>query len=81
MRLGIKRGVQQLIQRHRIDAQDRGFLVDQAFTNHIDRHLQGSLGSALARSCLQHPQRALLHGEFDVLHVLVVMFQQVKHAG
>ncbi|MCY1172797.1 hypothetical protein D9M73_129410 [compost metagenome] len=80
-RLGIERRVQQLIERRRIDAGD-GFLAgDQAFFGHVDRDLQSGLGGALAAPRLQHPQLALLHGEFDVLHVAVMRFEQVEHLG
>ena len=70
--------MEQLVESHWIDPADRRLFVDQAFADHFHRHAQSRLGSALAAAGLQHPQRALLHGEFDVLHVAVVVFEQVE---
>ena len=79
--LGIERRVQQA---GRAPSDRRGAtascLVDQAFARHVDRHLERGLGGALARAGLQHPQLALLDGELDVLHVAVMLFEQVEHA-
>ncbi len=71
--------MQQLIKRHRIDPQNRGALVNQAFADHFHRHPQRGLGGALARAGLQHPQLPAFDGKFDVLHVAVMPFQQVEH--
>ena len=49
-RVGIERGMQQLIERLRIDAGDRGFLVDQAFTHHVDGDLERGLPRCACRS-------------------------------
>ena len=46
--LRVKRWVQQLVERHGIDAQDRFLLVNQSLAHHLDRHLERSLGRALA---------------------------------
>jgi hypothetical protein len=77
----VERRVEQLVERHRIDAQHRGLLVDQPFAGHVDGHLERRLGGALAAAGLQHPQLALLHRELDVLHVAVVPLEQLEHAG
>ena len=37
--------------------------------------LERGLGGALAGARLQHPQLAALHGELDVLHVAVMVFE------
>ena len=79
-RFGIERRVEQLVERHRVDAQDRGLLVDQPFAHHVDRHLERGLRSPLAVARLQQPQRALLHGELDILHVGVMLLEQFEHA-
>ena len=52
-------------------------LRDQPFPRHVDGDLQRRLGGALAGARLQHPQLAALDGEFEVLHVAVVLFQPV----
>ena len=72
---GIECGMEQLIERGRIDAQDGGVFVDQPLAHHIHRRFQRGFGGALARAGLQHEQLAFLHGEFDVLHVAVMFFQ------
>ena len=50
----VERRVEQLIERHRIDAADRLALRDQPLIGHIDRHLERGLGGALARARLEH---------------------------
>ena len=71
----VQRRVQQLIQRRRFNPGHRGAAVDQAFIRHVHGNLHRRRRRALAATGLQHPQLAALHGEFDVLHVLVVIFQ------
>ena len=78
--LGVDGGMQQLIQRGRINAQDRLFMADEAFARHVHRNPQGGLGGALAAARLEHPELAALHREFHVLHVAIVLFQQMRHA-
>ncbi len=67
--------MQQLVQRGRLDAQDRLFLGDHTVIGHVHRHLQRRLGGALSVAGLQHVELALLHRELDVLHVAIVGFQ------
>jgi hypothetical protein len=69
--------MQQLIERGRIDPGDRVLLRDQAFIGEFDRDAQRRLRGALAVAGLQHPQLALLHREFHVLHVAVVLLSCV----
>ncbi len=80
-RIGIERRVQQLVERHRVDAQHRLFLGDQARFRHIDRNLQRGLRGALARTGLQHPELLALHGELDILHIAVMRFEDVEDVG
>ena len=70
--------MKQLIESHRIDAQNGCLLVDQPLAHHIHRHLERRPGSTLAGAGLEHPQLALLHREFDVLHVAIMAFEQVE---
>ena len=72
---GVEDRVQQLIELRRSHAQHGGLLVDQAFVVHLDRDANRRRTRALAVAGLQHVQRALLHGELEVLHVLVVLFE------
>ena len=67
--------VQDFIQLGRGDPHYGGLFVDHAFFHHIGRHLQGGQTGTLANTALQHPQVTFLDGEFDILHVLEVIFQ------
>ena len=69
--------MQQLVERGRVDAGDRLLLRDQLVPRHLDGDLERRLGGALAGAGLQHPQFAALDGEFEILHVAVVLFQPV----
>ena len=73
--------MEQLVERAGFDTQYGFGFGDQALGGHVDGDLQRRLGSALAAARLQHPQAAILDGEFDVLHVAVMRFQQRKHIG
>ena len=50
-------------------------LVDHVLVHQIAGHLDGGARRALARARLQEVELALLHGELDVLHVLVVALE------
>ncbi len=67
--------VQDFIQLGRGDPHHGGLFVDHAFFHHIGRHLQGGQTGTLADTALQHPQVTFLDGEFDILHILEVIFQ------
>ena len=54
---------------------------DQAFIRHIDGDLECRLGGALAGARLQHPQPAVLDGEFEVLHVAIMSLERAKMRG
>ena len=73
--MGSSIGCSKLIQRRRVDAHHGFGFIDQAFARHVHGHAQRRRGGALAVAGLQHVQLVLLHGELDVLHVLVVFFQ------
>mmetsp|Transcript_3411 Transcript_3411/g.14978 ORF Transcript_3411/g.14978 Transcript_3411/m.14978 type:complete len:421 (-) Transcript_3411:98-1360(-) len=51
--------------------------VDHAVLHEVHRDLHGARAGALAAPRLKHVQLTLLHGELDVLHVLVVLLQQL----
>src|SRR3974390_1193910 len=72
--------MQQLVERNRIDAQDRFFLRDEFFGGKFDRDAQRGFRRALAVARLQHPQLALLDGELEVLHVAVVPLELLVDA-
>ena len=64
-----------MIQAVRADALDRGRLVDQLLLDHLDGDAHGRGAGPLAGAGLQHVERAVLHGELDVLHFLVVLLE------
>ena len=68
----IDRRVQQLVELRRFDALQRLVLGDQALVHHVGRDLQRGGCGALAVARLQHEQLAVLDGELEILHVLVV---------
>ena len=74
--VGIDGRMQQLIEAGGIDAGDRLVPADQLLLRQLDRDAQRRLRGALAAARLQHPELALLHGEFEVLHVAVVLFER-----
>ncbi len=67
--------MQELIKRGRINPLDGLLFGDQTFLHHVDSDFKGGLRRPFAGPGLQHPQLALLHREFDVLHVAVMRFQ------
>ncbi len=71
--------MQQLIERPGFDPTDRLFPVDHALLDQRHGDLQRGLRGSLAGARLQHPQFTALNGEFDVLHVAVVVFECLAH--
>ena len=80
LRLRIDGRVQELIEGRGIDAGDRLFLRDQALIRHFDGDAQRRFCGALAAARLQHPEFAALDGEFEVLHVAIMLFEQLRDA-
>jgi len=68
--------MQKLVERGGIDARNRFISGDQLLVGKLDRNPQRGLGGALAVAGLQHPQLALLDGEFQILHVAVMPFER-----
>ena len=52
----------------------------QPFVQEVQGNLDGRLSSALAAACLQHEEALFLNSEFDVLHVMVVGFEDAHVA-
>ena len=59
----------------RLNAFDGLLLADQTLFHHIDGHFDGCLGVALGRARLEHVEAAFFDGEFQVLHIAVMLFQ------
>jgi hypothetical protein len=76
----IERGMEQLVKRQRIDARNRLLFGDQPVIDHLDGDPQRGLGGALAAAGLEHPQLALLDGEFEILHVAVMGLEAIADA-
>ena len=71
----IEHRVQQLIELRGRDAPHRRLLVDELLVHHLHRDLHRRRTRALAVAGLQHVEHAFLHGELEILHVLVVLFE------
>ena len=76
LRLGVNGGVQKLVKRGGIDAHHRLIPADEALIGEVNRDPQCCLRGALAIARLQHPELAAFDGEFHVLHVAIMRFQQ-----
>ena len=76
-RLWVKTGMQELIHLLRRHPHQGFFFGDQALVDHVHGDLDRSRRSPLARAGLEHPQLALLDGEFHILHVVIMVLQQI----
>ncbi len=65
----------------RLDPGDGLLARDQALFNHIHGDADLRLRRALAVARLQHPQLAAFDGEFDILHVAVVLLELATDPG
>ena len=68
----VENGPDRLVHLLRPHPQQRGVLVDHVLVHEVAGHLDRGARGSLAGTRLQEVQRALLHRELDVLHVLVV---------
>ena len=57
------------------DAGDGLGLGDEAFVDHVDGHLEGGRGEALAGAALEHVELLVLDRELEVLHLLEVLLE------
>ncbi len=71
----VKHGVQQLIEFARLHALDHGLLVNHTLAQQVHGNLDHSGTSALAIAGLEQPQLAVLDGELQVLHIVIVVLQ------
>lgn len=67
--------MQQFVEFGRLHAKYGGLCIDHALGEHIHRDLDHGRTGTLAAAGLQHPQFAALDREFDVLHILEVLFE------
>ena len=75
--LGIELGMQQGVQVAGIDHGDGLLLGDHALVHQVAGDLQRGGRGALAVAALQHVQLTVLHGELHVLHVAIVILQDI----
>ncbi len=73
----VQTGNEEVVKLVGFDAEDGFFLGDEAFLDHVNGDLDGGQTGALAVAGLEHVELAVLNGELEVLHVMVVLF----HAG
>ena len=71
--------MQQLIQTVGIDSHYGRLLIDQPFADHLDCDPHGGGGRPLTAPRLEHVQRALFDGEFDVLDVFVMLLKPLAN--
>ena len=72
---------EELVERSRLHAQQRGVPVDAPLLDHLHRDADRRRRGALARSGLQDEEPPVLDGELDVLHVAVVALQPILDRG
>ena len=78
-RAGVEPRMEQLLELHRLDAQQRRAAIDEALLRHLDRRADRGLGRALAGAGLQHVELAALDREFEVLHVAEMPLEPRSH--
>src|SRR5678815_2476130 len=69
--------MQQLVQLFRSNATHRSTLVDQLFEDHFNCNTYRCGSAAFPGSSLEHPQFAALDSELTILHIVVVLLQQI----
>ena len=70
--------VQQLIKLFGRDALDGCGAINQTFMHHVNGDAHGGRARAFACARLKHPEPAALDGELHVLHVAVMLFEQLR---
>ena len=79
--LGVELGVQQGVQGTGLDHSHGLLLVDHALVHQVTGDLQGGGSGTLAVAGLEHVELAVFHGELHVLHVVIVIFQNLADLG
>ena len=73
----VKLRMQQSIQVSRIDHGNGLFFRPHTFVHQIAGDLQSRLSRTLTVSALQHVEFAVFHGKFHILHIAVMLFQNI----
>ena len=75
--LGIKGGMQKLVERFCLDPEYSLFLIDLALINKVACDLKGSLCRSLAVSCLKEVKITLFNGKLHILHIAVMILKLI----
>ena len=78
-RVGVELRVQQHVERLGVDLHERFLLGDHAFVDEVAGDLDGGGGGALAVTRLQHVELLVLDGELHILHVAVMIFEDLAN--
>ncbi len=71
----VEHGVEEFIEFLRFHALEHGFFIDFACAEKVHSDLYHCSACAFAVAGLEHPEFAVLDGEFHILHVFVVVFK------
>ena len=74
---GVELGMEQGVEIARLDHGDGLLLVDHALVHEVAGDLERSLRGTLAGAALEHVELAVFNGELHVLHVAVVVFENI----
>jgi hypothetical protein len=75
LRLRVDHGVKQLVDLLRLEAHERLLLREQLLLHHVHGDLDGGGRGPLPVPRLEHVQDVALDGEFEILHVLVMLLE------
>ena len=76
----VKNRVEKFVEFCRFHAQEGGLFVDSACAEEVHGYFHHSGTGAFAVTGLEHPELAVLNGEFHVLHIFVVVFELVGNS-
>jgi hypothetical protein len=69
--------VKELLHLAGVEAKEGLILGDEPLLDHIDGNAHGSRGGPLSSARLEHVERAVLDGEFQVLHIPIMRLQRL----
>ena len=79
--IGVNHGVQKLVDMGCRNTHNGFFTGDKSLAYHVYGTFYCRLTSSLSATSLQNVQLALLHGEFHVLHVTIVLFKALTNGN
>ncbi len=78
-RLGIQGWMKQLVKLVGTDPQYGFLLADQPFPDHLHGDTDSGMGSTFTGTGLQHVEFSLLDGKLNILHILVMLLEQITN--